>query len=170
MRLAGTFTAAILENGEKPDVIFAPPMKGLFFGGLVVGALALSGWDVKFSSCRAEEKKHGEGGRIIGAEPTGSVMFLDDALTTGTTVLEYLPFIQSFGGEVQWFTVGLNRMERTEDAPGSPSAREKLAHSGIKLIEVATAVELLGFLRRTSGYEEHIRVIEGHLASYGAAR
>lgn len=168
-RLAGIYATLIYNFGDKPDVIFGPSYKGLLYGPLIVVALATRGWDIKFSSSRKENKVRGEKGLIIGAEPAGSVMVVDDVLTAGTAFREVQPLIETYEGKVCWFVMGLDRMERVHEDSQSPSARQSLEREGIKTVAAATALDVVTYLKSIGGYGVHVRAIERHLERYGAS-
>ncbi|MSO36881.1 MAG: orotate phosphoribosyltransferase [Acidimicrobiia bacterium] len=84
-------------------------------GGLAVGAipvaLAVATISGKRSfAVRKEAKGHGVGGRIAGPlNPTDRVLVVEDAATTGTSLIEAVDAISEFGCEIVAATLLLDR-------------------------------------------------------------
>ena len=56
---------------------------------------------IPFAFDRKEEKKHGEGGNIVGVLKGKKVLVIDDVLTAGTALKESIAVIEAEGGLFQ---------------------------------------------------------------------
>jgi len=110
--LANCYLEAIKETEIDFDCIYGPAYKGIFLGSVVSMLLSQNGQNYPLSFNRKEIKDHGEGGNIIGANPSGDVMIIDDVLSAGTAARESIELINNIGANPKLFIVGLNRQEK----------------------------------------------------------
>ena len=82
--LAKCYVDAINDKNLDFDCIYGPAYKGIFLGSIVAALFSEQGKNYPLSFNRKEEKNHGEGGNIIGANPKGKVLIIDDVLSAGT--------------------------------------------------------------------------------------
>ena len=87
-KLANCYVDAIEESEIEFDCIYGPAYKGIFLGSIVAMIYSQRGTPFPVSFNRKEIKDHGEGGNIIGANPFGNVMIIDDVLSAGTAARE----------------------------------------------------------------------------------
>src|SRR5207247_1518917 len=98
--LGKCYAAAIVHSGIRFDMIFGPAYKGIPLAAATVVALSGEhGRSVPYAFNRKEAKDHGEGGRIVGAPLSGSVLLVDDVITAGTAVRESLEVIRAAGAQ-----------------------------------------------------------------------
>jgi orotate phosphoribosyltransferase len=71
--LANCYLEAIKETEIDFDCIYGPAYKGIFLGSVVSMLLSQNGQNYPLSFNRKEIKDHGEGGNIIGANPSGTL-------------------------------------------------------------------------------------------------
>ena len=84
---------------------------------------------------RKEVKDHGEGGNIIGANPVGNVMIIDDVLSAGTAARESIKILEDLNAIPKIFLVGLDRQEKgTSDLSAKDRARKRLWYSCLILL------------------------------------
>ena len=121
--LANCYLEAIKETEIDFDCIYGPAYKGIFLGSVVSMLLSQNGQNYPLSFNRKEIKDHGEGGNIIGANPSGDVMIIDDVLSAGTAARESIELINNIGANPKLFIVGLNRQEK---GSGEVSASDEL--------------------------------------------
>ena len=147
-RLADCYADAIANAGIEFDVLFGPAYKGIPLSAAVaVRLLDRHGVDVPVAYNRKEAKDHGEGGTLVGAEVAGRVLVIDDVLSAGTAFAEARRLIETSGGRVAGFAVGLDRQER---GTGTDSAGSQLKAEGIDVIAIATLADLVDALRQNA--------------------
>ena len=83
-QLAQSYIEVIIDNNIEFDCIYGPAYKGIFLGSIVATVFSEQGKNYPVSFNRKEVKEHGEGGNIIGANPSGNVLIIDDVLSAGT--------------------------------------------------------------------------------------
>ena len=105
------------------DCIYGPAYKGIFLGSLVAMKYSQENRIYPLSFNRKEIKDHGEGGNIIGTDPRGDVMIIDDVLSAGTAARESIHLIESLHANAKLFVVGLDRQEK---GAGTISAKAEL--------------------------------------------
>ena len=81
--LASCYVDAIDDKNLEFNCIYGPAYKGIFLGSIVATLLSKHGKSYPLSFNRKEFKDHGEGGSIIGANPEGNVLIIDDVLSAG---------------------------------------------------------------------------------------
>ena len=118
--LAGCYEEAIKDANIQFDCIYGPAYKGIFLGSILSTVLSKHGKNYPLSFNRKEVKDHGEGGNIIGANPIGNVLIIDDVISAGTAAKESIESIKALGVNPNLMLVGLDRQEKGQ---GSVSAR-----------------------------------------------
>ena len=81
-KLAKCYQEAIDDSNISFDCIYGPAYKGIFLGSIVAMIFNQEGKNYPLSFNRKEIKDHGEGGNIIGSDPIGDVMIIDDVSCT----------------------------------------------------------------------------------------
>ena len=145
---------AAMSSGLRFDMLFGPAYKGIPLAAITASALQQGyGLNVKYAYNRKEDKKHGEGGQIVGARLEGRVLIVDDVLTAGTSARETIHLIHHEGAEVAGLLVVLDRQER---GFGTASAAQELSdHYGIAVCCVFGLDSLLSAVR-TAGLDPQI--------------
>jgi orotate phosphoribosyltransferase len=112
--LAKSYAQALDESGIEFDVIFGPAYKGISLAALTAAAyFDLYGKDVGYAYDRKEEKQHGEGGNLVGADLSGKkILVIDDVITAGTAIRNVEKIINKEQGVLTGVLIGLNRDER----------------------------------------------------------
>ena len=121
--LADCYKQAIDASNLKFDCIYGPAYKGIFLGSIIAMILDKDGFKYPLSFNRKETKDHGEGGNIIGKNPSGGVLIVDDVISAGTAAKESIEMSKSMGAYPKIMLVGLDRQER---GGGNLSARREL--------------------------------------------
>ena len=99
---------------------------------------------------RKEEKKHGEGGVLIGSVKNKRVLIIDDVLTAGTALKNSIQIIQEAGGTVSAAIIALDRQEQD----GGKQISDKLAGElNIPIYSISNLENLISFLE-TKGQKE----------------
>lgn len=164
--LANCYLEAIKETEIDFDCIYGPAYKGIFLGSVVSMLLSQNGQNYPLSFNRKEIKDHGEGGNIIGANPSGDVMIIDDVLSAGTAARESIELINNIGANPKLFIVGLNRQEK---GSGEVSASDELQNDfGIIVKSIVDLNTLISFSESNSDYEEFLEELKSYRENWGA--
>lgn len=158
--LLGQCYARAIE-GVEFDGLFGPAYKGIPLGTALSVALAQSGRNVPVTFNRKEVKDHGEGGLLMGAEPAGRMLLVDDVITAGTAVREAMGQLSQV--QVAGLVVALDRQERGQ---GQTSAIQELRAEGLDVRTIVTLDDVLAYARQTQSPEQ-IRAIELYREQYG---
>ena len=164
--LANCYLEAIKETEIDFDCIYGPAYKGIFLGSVVSMLLSQNGQNYPLSFNRKEIKDHGEGGNIIGANPSGDVMIIDDVLSAGTAARESIELINNIGANPKIFIVGLNRQEK---GSGEVSASDELQNDfGIVVKSIVDLNTLISFSESNPDYEEFLEELKSYRENWGA--
>ena len=114
-RLAGFYSDAIQAQNVEFDFLFGPAYKGIPLAVAIAMELSSRGANVPFCFNRKEAKTHGEGGTLVGHQPTSCerVLIVEDVTTAGTSIRETVPVLRA-AAEIQLagLVVSVDRMER----------------------------------------------------------
>jgi orotate phosphoribosyltransferase len=164
--LANCYLEAIKETEIDFDCIYGPAYKGIFLGSVVSMLLSQNSQNYPLSFNRKEIKDHGEGGNIIGANPSGDVMIIDDVLSAGTAARESIELINNIGANPKLFIVGLNRQEK---GSGEVSASDELQNDfGIIVKSIVDLNTLISFSESNPDYEEFLEELKSYREKWGA--
>lgn len=164
--LANCYVEAINETKIDFDCIYGPAYKGIFLGSIVALLLSQNGKNFPLSFDRKEIKDHGEGGNIIGNNPIGSVMIIDDVLSAGTAARQSIELINKTGAMPKIFIVGLDRQER---GSAQISACEELQNDfGIIVKSIVNLDTLISFTENNSDYAEYLTELKSYREIWGA--
>ena len=111
-QLATCYREAIKDANISFDCIYGPAYKGIFLGSIVSMILSQHDEIYPLAFNRKEMKDHGEGGNIIGNDPKGDVLIIDDVISAGTAAKESIEVIKSIGAMPKVMLVGLVRQEK----------------------------------------------------------
>ena len=144
--LGEAYARTIIESEIRVDVLFGPAYKGIPIAVSTSMALGMMGSDVSFAFNRKEEKNHGEGGDIVGADIRRKVLILDDVLTSGKALKESIGLLKSNGADVVGALVALNRDEIDEN---KQTARQLLEETeGINIISICSIKDVATYLEK----------------------
>jgi orotate phosphoribosyltransferase len=164
--LANCYVEAIKDIDIEFDCIYGPAYKGIFLGSIVAMLLSQEGKDYPLSFDRKEMKDHGEGGNIIGNNPTGDVMIIDDVLSAGTAARESIELINNIGAVPKVFIVGLNRQEKgSSDLSASDELQKEFSITVKSIVDLNT---LILFSEDNPDYEEHLSELKIYRENWGA--
>lgn len=168
----GEFYAQALDQaGVGFDMLFGPAYKGIPLASVTAAAIwARESRDVPVCFNRKEEKKHGEGGRLMGAPLDGRVMIVDDVITAGTAIRESIALVNAAGARVVGAVVALDREERGR---GELSTIQELDREfGFRTVRIAGLSDLVTYLDATPGGADSEAVAErirAYREQWGAA-
>ena len=164
-RLGRFYARAILNSGIAFDQLFGPAYKGIPLVTAAAVALAETGRNVPVSFNRKEAKDHGEGGVIIGAPLTGSVLIVDDVISAGTSVRESLELIRAAGARPCGVVIALDRMERGR---GERSAVQEVEQDlQLPVASIVTLDDLVSYLETRGEMARELQGVRGYRRQYG---
>lgn len=164
--LAKCYVDAINDKNLDFDCIYGPAYKGIFLGSIVATLLSEQGKNYPLSFNRKEEKDHGEGGNIIGANPQGKVLIIDDVLSAGTAGRESIESIQNLNATPSSFLVGLDRQEKGQSEISSSKELEN--DFNIKVESIINLDTLIAFVKNESEYSVHLSQLNQYRETWSA--
>ena len=165
-QLANCYVEAIDEIDLDFDCIYGPAYKGIFLGSMIATVLSQKGKNYPLSFNRKEVKDHGEGGNIIGPNPEGNVMIVDDVLSAGTAARESIELIKNIDANPKIFVVGLNRQEK---GSGNLSASDELQNDfGITVKSIVDLNTLISFSETNADYQQFLDELKNYREQWGA--
>jgi orotate phosphoribosyltransferase len=165
-KLAKCYQEAIDDSNISFDCIYGPAYKGIFLGSIVAMIFNQEGKNYPLSFNRKEIKDHGEGGNIIGSDPIGDVMIIDDVLSAGTAARESIELIKNTGANPKSFIVGLDRQEK---GSGELSASNELAKDfGINVISIVNLDTLISFSENNPDHKKYLAELRDYRENWGA--
>ena len=164
--LAKCYVDAINDKNLDFDCIYGPAYKGIFLGSIVSTLFSEQGKNYPLSFNRKEEKDHGEGGNIIGANPKGKVLIIDDVLSAGTAGKESIETILGLDAVPTCFIVGLNRQEKGESEISSSEELENKFN--LKVESIINLDTLIAFVENESGYSNYLSQLNEYRETWSA--
>ena len=165
-QLASCYMKAITEANIEFDSIYGPAYKGIFLGSIVAMMFSKEGSSYPLSFNRKEIKDHGEGGNIIGPEPHGNVMIVDDVLSAGTAARESIRLINSLNATPKVFIVGLDRQEKGTSDISARAELEKEFNMAVK--SIINLDILIQFLKNNDALNSYLSQLEEYRHVWGA--
>ena len=157
--LAECYKEAIIDANIAFDCIYGPAYKGIFLGSIVSMILSKDGGEYPLSFNRKEIKDHGEGGTIIGNNPSGDVLIIDDVISAGTAAKESIETIRDLGANPKIMLVGLDGQEKGKS---DLSAKKELETAfKMQVISIIDLDTLISYSQNNAEYEKHLK----HLSS-----
>ena len=140
------------DGGKSFDVVFGPAYKGIPFAATTSVALYRDyGIDVGYAYDRKEEKDHGEGGRMVGAEVKGKrVLILDDVMTAGTAIRKSIELIEKEGGLISGIVMLLDREEVTVTGANTVQDIENHFNGKISIKSLIKMRDLIAWLQENN--------------------
>ena len=165
-KLANCYVDAIEDSSMKFDCLYGPAYKGIFLGSIVATVFSQRGNPCPLSFNRKEVKDHGEGGNIIGANPVGNVMIIDDVLSAGTAARESIKIVEDLNAIPKIFLVGLDRQEK---GTGNLSAKAELEKDyGIHVSSIVNLEALIEFSNNNKDFHSYTFELEQYRNNWGA--
>ena len=165
-KLANCYVDAIEDSSMKFDCLYGPAYKGIFLGSIVATVYSQRGKPCPLSFNRKEVKDHGEGGNIIGANPVGNVMIIDDVLSAGTAARESIKILEDLNAIPKIFLVGLDRQEK---GTGDLSAKEELEKDfGIHVSSIVNLEALIEYSHNSKDFHSYTFELKQYRNSWGA--
>ena len=165
-KLANCYVDAIEDSSMKFDCLYGPAYKGIFLGSIVATVFSQRGNPCPVSFNRKEVKDHGEGGNIIGANPVGNVMIIDDVLSAGTAARESIKILEDLNAIPKIFLVGLDRQEK---GTGNLSAKAELEKDyDIHVSSIVNLEALIEFSHNNKDFHSYTFELEQYRNNWGA--
>ena len=165
-QLAKCYVDAIIDNNIEFDCIYGPAYKGIFLGSIVATIFSKQGKNYPVSFNRKEVKDHGEGGDIIGANPSGKVLIIDDVLSAGTAGRESINSIINHNATPSGFIVGLDRQEK---GISNESASKELENEfDLSVTSIADLDSLIAYVKDESEFAGHLEGLSNYRMMWGA--
>ena len=164
--LAECYREAILDSNITFDCIYGPAYKGIFLGSIVSMILTKDGGEYPLSFNRKEVKDHGEGGTIIGNNPSGDVLIIDDVISAGTAAKESIKTIKELGANPKIMLVGLDRQEKGK---GDLSAKRELETAfEMQVVSIINLDTLISYSQDNAEYKKHLERLISYRDEWGA--
>ncbi len=165
-KLANCYVNAIEDSRIEFDCLYGPAYKGIFLGSIVATIFSQRGRSYPLSFNRKEIKDHGEGGNIIGADPIGNVLIIDDVLSAGTAARESIKILEDLNSTPKIFLVGLDRQEKGK---GELSAKTELEKDfGIHVSSIINLDALIEYSHNNQSFHSYVVELEKYRNSWGA--
>ena len=164
--LAECYREAIIDSNITFDCIYGPAYKGIFLGSIVSMILSKDGGEYPLSFNRKEVKDHGEGGTIIGNNPSGDVLIIDDVISAGTAAKESIETIKELGANPKIMLVGLDRQEKGK---GDLSAKRELETAfEMQVVSIINLDALISYSQDNAEYKKHLERLISYRDEWGA--
>lgn len=175
--LLGEFYSKKLLNAEKNgfkkvDCLFGPAYKGIPL--VCTTAISLNKEDrlVEFAYNRKEEKKHGEGGNIVGNISGKNVLIVDDVISAGLSITNSIDLIKKGGGNPIGALVALDRMEISpaDDSKNHLSASNEITmKTGLPVMAISDIKDLEEILTKNTSSESQtqLKTLQNYLRKWG---
>ena len=166
-RLGQYYAQALQASAVSYDVLFGPPYKGIpLVSATAIGLSTHYQRNVPYAYSRKEEKKHGEGGQLVGAEITGRVMIVDDVITAGTAIRGAIDLIQEQTGQVAGVVVAIDRQEK---GSGQLSAIEEVEQEfQVPVNSIVKFADIIEYLSAQSSKDQIERML-AYRRTYGVS-
>ena len=128
--------------------------------------LSKDGGEYPLSFNRKEVKDHGEGGTIIGNNPSGDVLIIDDVISAGTAAKESIQTIKELGANPKIMLVGLDRQEKGK---GDLSAKRELETAfEMQVVSIINLDTLISYSQDNAEYKKHLERLISYRDEWGA--
>lgn len=165
-RLGQAYARAIMGSGIGFDMLFGPAYKGIPLATATAMALAEHhDRDCAWCFNRKEAKDHGEGGNTVGAPLAGRVLIIDDVITAGTAIREFMGLIKGHQAQAAGVVVALDRQERGQ---GKLSAIQEVERNyGMRVISIVRLDDLVDYLSERPQFNQPLTAIRAYRDRYG---
>ena len=164
--LANCYIDAINDSNISFDCLYGPAYKGIFLGSIVATVFSEKGTPIPVSFNRKEAKDHGEGGSIIGPNPAGNVLIIDDVLSAGTAARESIKVLKSIDAIPKIFIVGLDRQEKGNSDLSAKSELEK--EFDVQVISIINLDTLIEYSQNSENFNSYLYELEKYREHWGA--
>jgi len=165
-RLGSYYASALLDTEIKFDLLLGPAYKGIpLVSAISIALFNEHGQSWPYVYNRKEEKEHGEGGTLVGAELTGNVVIIDDVITAGTAIREVISLVESSAANVCGAVVAIDRQEK---GPGGLSAIQEVERDyGVSVASIVKLTDIVEYLETSGRFENYFDQIKSYQLEYG---
>ena len=162
--LSEFYAKALSPYQDQFDVLFGPAYKGITLASATSMELyKLNGKPQNFAYNRKEQKKHGEGGQVVGSIKEKKIWLIDDVITAGTAISEVMPLLNQ--SEVVGLIIALDRQEK--NAQNESTIQSISKKYKIKTISLASFTDLLSFIELNADFKKYIPEMNDYFRCYG---
>ena len=166
-RIGRFYARALRHAGIITNVLYGPAYKGIPLVCATAIALAEEfAVDLPFAFNRKEVKDHGEGGNLVGAQLSGSVLILDDVITAGNSIRESVELIRNAGARPCGVLIALDRQERGQQAVSAIA--EVSTRFEIPVISIVKLLDIIAYLSEEGKYSQELTAIKRYYNNYGS--
>ena len=160
------FLQIIKEKKINFTNIFGPAYKGIPLAtGLAQIMFKNNMGVVNYVFDRKDEKKHGEGGELIGNFLPGNTIIVDDVITAGTAIKKSLENLEKYKIQINDLMVLLDRKEK---GTSSKAASEEIKiQYNINVYSIITIHDILEYIEDNSEFSQHKSDVEKYIANFG---
>ncbi|CAM0142914.1 orotate phosphoribosyltransferase [Umbelopsis sp. WA50703] len=165
------YSAAIIDQGFKYDVLFGPAYKGIPL--VVASSIALYNEhqiDAPYSFNRKEKKDHGEGGSIVGTPLVGEILVVDDVITAGTAINESIEIIKQANAKLSGVIVAVDRAEVAPDGSGKSAIQAVEEKNGVPVSAIITMDHIIEYMSEKGTYGQELEQMKEYKAQYGVKK
>lgn len=163
-RLGGFYADALEASGLPCDCLFGAAYKGVPLAAATAMAMAERGRDLPYLFNRKEAKKHGEGGALVGAEPVGQLVIVDDVITAGTAMREVMPLLAATRAKPVGLLLAVDREEKGQGEESAVQEAER--EFGLKVAPIVTLGHLIEYLEGSGEYQTQLAAIRQYRERY----
>ncbi len=165
-RLGYFYANALIHSKLQTDMLYGPAYKGIPLVSAAAIALA-EHFDIDIPFCfnRKEAKDHGEGGNLVGAPLSDSVLILDDVITAGTSVRESVSIIERAGARPCGVLIALDRQEQSQNSLSAVS--QVSSEFGIPVYSVISLKNIIEYLNTDDKFRQQVQTIVDYRQAYG---
>ena len=165
-RLGGYYAEALMESQLPFSQLFGPAYKGIpLVTATAIGLADKFDINVPWTFNRKEVKDHGEGGVLVGAEPAGDLIIVDDVISAGTSIRESMQLLERSQVKVTGVLVAIDRQERGK---GDLSAIQEVERDfGVRVATIVTLADILEYLAEDNRFTDEIKAVKQYLQQYG---
>jgi len=167
VELGKYYAEAIVRSRVIYEGLFGPAYKGIQL--VTATSIALWNMDAINAPCtfnRKEEKRHGEGGLLVGAPlRKNRVLIVDDTITTGGTQREAIDIIKKADAVPAGVIIAFDREERGKCGKLS-SVQQVRKEAKIPVVSIIELADVIEHLREMDS--PHLARVEEYREKYGA--
>ncbi len=150
----------IVESNIDFDCLFGPAYKGIPLVSVTAASLA-SKYQINkpYTFNRKLTKSHGEGGDLVGAQPSGKILILDDVITAGTAIREVHNMLSTIEeAAICGVILGLDRQEKIDTSGlSSTTTLKNELHIDVKsIINIELLMEYLSKQNENPAINEEV--------------
>lgn len=167
-RVSQFYADAVNASGLSFDYLFGPSYKGIpLVSALAIAMAERYQKDLPYGFNRKEAKPHGEGGWLIGAEPKGKVLLVDDVITAGISVRDLMPFLEQTDSTPTALIISIDRQEKGPTEGELCASSELKRDFGMEVVSIVTMTDAIEYLEETGKYNKEVAAIRLYRETYG---